>query len=356
MTQSYPCSGCSADLKWSPGDAQLSCPYCGCTTPVVADSPEDAEAAVEELDLDAMLAKAPKGWAAEVSEFRCASCGAFTAVEPQVTVSSCAFCGTTKVDLQPAEGEILQPKGLLPFAVKRETARSGFGGWVKSLWFRPNDLKRLARLDGLKGIYIPAFTFDMKTRTEWHAMAGYHYYVSMPDGKGGTKKVRRTRWEHASGLIRRDFDDWLVPATAGLSPQIFKGLLPYDTTGLVPYDNRYLAGFMAERYQVNLREAWDTGRAEMASVVHGLVVADIPGDTYRDLDYDIRSWDRTFKHCLLPVWIAAYRYKGEAYRFVVNGVTGKQTGTAPYSWIKITLAVLGAIGAIAGAVWLAQEA
>ena len=85
--------------------------------------------------------------------------------------------------------------------------------------------------------------------------------------------------------------------------------MPYDTSALVPYDSRYLAGFVAERYQVNLQTAWDTGRSEMAGVIHGLVVSDIPGDTYRNLDYDIQAWDKTFKHCLVPVWIAAYRYK-----------------------------------------------
>ena len=56
MTQSYPCAGCNADLKWSPGDGQLVCPYCGTTNDVGGDQVTEA---VEELDLDAMLAAAP---------------------------------------------------------------------------------------------------------------------------------------------------------------------------------------------------------------------------------------------------------------------------------------------------------
>ena len=353
MSQSYPCAGCNADLKWSPGDGQLVCPYCGTANDLGG---TEQSQVVEEEDLGSMLAAAPVGWSAEVSEFKCGQCGAFTTVEPHVTVSSCAFCGTTQLDLQPQEGEVLQPKSLLPFAVERSMARRGFGAWVKSLWFRPSDLKRMARLDALKGVYIPVFTFDMKTRTPWTATAGHHYYVNVPDGKGGTRRERRTRWVPASGTIRRDFDDWMVPATSGLSHELFKGLLPYDTSALVPYDSRYLAGFVAERYQINLETAWDTGRSEMAGVIHSLVVSDIPGDTYRNLDYDIRAWDKTFKHCLVPVWIAAYRYKDKVYRYLVNGVTGARHGTAPYSWVKITGAVLAVAGLVGALVWWIDKA
>ena len=78
----------------------------------------------------------------------------------------------------------------------------------------------------------------------------------------------------------------------------------------------------------------------MVGRIHTAVVNDIPGDTYRYLDTDIRTWDETFKHCLLPVWISAYQYKGKTFHYVVNGVTGKRDGTAPYSWVKITFAVL----------------
>ncbi len=36
--------------------------------------------------------------------------------------------------------------------------------------------------------------------------------------------------------------------------------------------------------------------------------------------------DVTFKHVLLPVWLAAYKYRGKTYRFVVNGRTGTRAG------------------------------
>ena len=47
--------------------------------------------------------------------------------------------------------------------------------------------------------------------------------------------------------------------------------------------------------------------------------------------------------------MAAYKYRGKTYRFVVNGQTGAVKGERPYSVIKIALAVL-ALAVIAGAV------
>ena len=43
---------------------------------------------------------------------------------------------------------------------------------------------------------------------------------------------------------------------------------------------------------------------------------------------------------LLPVWLAAYKYRGKTYRFVVNGRTGRVQGERPYSAWKIAFAVL----------------
>ena len=55
------------------------------------------------------------------------------------------------------------------------------------------------------------------------------------------------------------------------------------------------------------------------------------------LDTDIAAV--RFKHILLPVWLAAYKYRGQTYRFVINGRTGRVQGERPWSAIKIAMAV-----------------
>ena len=56
---------------------------------------------------------------------------------------------------------------------------------------------------------------------------------------------------------------------------------------------------------------------------------DIGGDQQRIGALETEVGRLTFKHVLLPVWLAAYRYRGRAYRFVVNGRTGAVDGERP---------------------------
>jgi hypothetical protein len=356
MAETHPCAGCGADLQWSPGDGDLKCLYCGTTTEVMH---SEQTAAIVEHDLYAALMSAPKGWGQEVNEFRCTSCGAFTAVEAHITATECAFCGTTQMEVQPIEEDVLRPESLLPFAIEKKTAKSGFAKWTKTLWFRPNDLKLRAKMDGLAGVYVPIWTFDALTDSDWNAEAGFHYYVTVSytdsQGNSKTRQEQRTRWEWRNGRVKRRFDDWLVQASFGLSQELFEGLLPYDTSGLVPYSTQYLAGFVAERYQMSLEDGWGVGKQGISAVVRAACANDVPGDTYRNLDVSTRWSHETFKHCLVPVWMSAYRYKDKVYHYVVNGVTGKMHGTAPYSVLKILGAILLGAAILAGLYYWSEQ-
>ena len=111
----------------------------------------------------------------------------------------------------------------------------------------------------------------------------------------------------------------------------------------------------AEGYAVDLGQGYEEARQKMARQIDRDVRFDIGGDQQRvhAVDTDIR--DVTFKHILLPVWLAAYKYRGQTYRFVVNGRTGRVQGERPWSAIKIAIAVvLGLIVAV-GIGYLAAE-
>jgi len=78
--------------------------------------------------------------------------------------------------------------------------------------------------------------------------------------------------------------------------------------------------------------------------MHGEIRAacsrEVPGDTQRNLQVQTVFDAVAYKNALLPIWVAAYDYHGTPYRFLVNGVTGQCTGTAPWSWIKVTLLIM----------------
>jgi DNA-directed RNA polymerase subunit RPC12/RpoP len=335
----FPCENCGADLRWAPGVTALQCEYCGFKK-VVAQAAEG----VHEKSVDAAL-RAPRdlGWGAERKVIACKRCGAHTTLDPHVSASACAFCGTTAVVEAPPNAAIARPEGLLPFRITRETALQSFRKWLHSLWLRPNDLKSASRIDKMQGAYIPFWTFDAATDSWWTAEAGYYYYVPVQvqvNGRTETRQERRVRWEPASGFLQLFFDDVPVPASRGVDDNLTRKLEPFPTADLTPYEPSYLSGFLAEENAVDLPEALETAKERMRGEIRAACSREVPGDTQRNLSVNTQFDALAYKNALLPIWISAYDYHGTPYRFLVNGVTGQCTGTAPWSWIKVTLLIL----------------
>ena len=341
----FPCGACGADVVWNAGAAALKCPYCGNETALPTASDQVVERPIEE----ALAAPRDLGWGAERKSVKCTKCGATTTLDPGVAASRCAFCATPAVVEAPPTSDHVRPAGLLAFAVDRNAAAQRFRSWVSGLWFRPNDLKTKSSVTEMQGVYVPFWTFDALTHNRWAAEAGYHYTVQVPaivNGKQVMRTETRTRWEPASGFLEKTFDDVPVPASKGLPPGLARGIEPFPTGGLVPYDPQYLSGFLAEEYAVDLPDALASAKERMTREIHAACGAAVPGDTYRNLSVATAWSGVSCKNALLPVWISAYQYGGKPFRFLVNGVTGKVDGNAPFSAVKIALAVLAVLAVL----------
>jgi hypothetical protein len=124
---------------------------------------------------------------------------------------------------------------------------------------------------------------------------------------------------------------------------------------LCAYEPAWLAGFRAQRYQVELPEGFDKAKQAMAKVIEGDVRKDIGGDEQRVLGVETATSNATFRHLLLPVWIGAYRFKGKAYQVVVNARTGEVQGERPWSVLKISLLVAAIVLVIVVLVMIAHR-
>ncbi len=338
----FPCGTCGADVVWNPGAAALKCPYCGSETALPTVSDQVVERPLEE----ALQAPRSLGWGAERKSVKCTKCGATTTFDPGVSASRCAFCATPAVVEAPTMSDHVRPAGLLPFAVDRNAASKSFRSWVSGLWFRPNDLRTKSSVTAMQGVYVPFWTFDALSHNRWTAEAGHYYTVqveAIENGKRVMRPERRTRWEPASGFLEKAFDDVPVPASKGLPPGLARGVEPFPTGGLVPYDPQYLSGFLAEEYAVDLPDAVAVAKERMTQEIFAACAGQVPGDTQRNLRVSTAWSGLSCKNALLPLWISAYEYGGKPFRFLVNGVTGKVDGNAPFSVAKIALAVAAVI-------------
>ncbi len=338
----FPCDNCGGDFRFDPKHAQLSCDHCGNTSQIEGIGTQPG--ALSELDLRAALAEQlPQAEIEETRVSECPNCSAQVEFDVDVHAAECPFCATPVVTDTGLHRHI-KPKALLPFALDEKSARMAMTEWMGQLWFAPNGLQEYARKGrALQGIYVPYWTFDADTQTSYQGERGTVYHETrtvMRDGKRHQVQVAKVRWRSVRGRVARFFDDVLVLASNSLPKKYTDALEPWDLSALEPYHPEFLAGFRAEGYQVELGDAFDAARVHMDKVIARDIKFDIGGDRQRIHGSDTQLGQLTFKHVLLPVWLAAYKYRGKSYRFVVNGRTGRVQGERPYSAIKIAIAVI----------------
>jgi DNA-directed RNA polymerase subunit RPC12/RpoP len=346
----FPCDTCGSDLRYDPAGGHLKCDHCGNVEQI--GTVWTKARVIAELDLARGLASTLD--TAEMEETRisqCPNCAAQVEFDANTQATECPFCATPVVADTGTQRHI-KPRAVLPFALAEATARDAMKNWLGSLWFAPNGLQAYARKGRqMDGIYVPYWTYDAQSDTRYTGERGTVYYETqtvMRDGKRTQVQVAKVRWRGVSGRVARFFDDVLVLGSRSLPKRFTDGLEPWDLAALEPYAPEYLAGFRAEGYTVTLEDGLTEARAKMDAMIERDIKFDIGGDRQRIHSMDVDLSAMTFKHILLPVWLAAYKYRGKSYRFVVNGRTGRVQGERPYSAIKITFAVL--VGLIAAAI------
>ena len=340
----FKCGSCGAKLGFQPGAEQLQCPYCGHSEPI----PQSKDQVVEH-DFDSFVPDASNtGWGIERKRFDCRQCGAQTEVDPHITSFACAFCNSNQVVPQEHSVALHKPESLLPFEVDRKAVLERFRAWIRSLWFRPNALKKQASPQGMQGVYLPFWTYDSFTHSFWEGEAGTYYYEEDSEGN----RERRVRWQLRSGTYEEFFDDVLIQGSPSVEAGLVRKLEPFDTTRLVPYKPEYLSGMAAEDYRSDMLACWPDAKSRMDAAIQSACSRLLGGDTQRGLMVQTSYLSKTYKLCLLPIWIASYRYQGKPYRYLVNGQTGRVAGTAPYSWVKITLAILALLCIVGVIAWL----
>ena len=341
----FACPACGGEAVWNPDKGKLVCPFCGTESPARI----DATGAIVEHDLVAALRAIPdasRGWQGAATQVRCQSCNAISVLDPARQAQNCPFCGAAQLVPYAETKAAFRPEGVLPFAVSENGARDGIRAWYGRLWLAPGALKRRALTDTVRGVYLPYWTFDAAVEADWTADAGHYYYETetyVVNGETRTRQVQRIRWEPAAGHVSHFFDDDLVCASVGVQPALVRAIEPFPTKELEAYDAAYVAGWVVERYQIDLVGGAQRARDDMNAKLQAMCAAQVPGDTYRNLLVRPDYSQQTFKHILAPAWLLQYTYGARRFQCVMNGVTGAVSGQYPKSPWKIALLVVAVI-------------
>ncbi len=257
--------------------------------------------------------------------FQCAGCGASMSYDANVQRLRCPFCGGDNLESK-GDTPTLSPQLVVRFEKEQDDAMRLLKAWMGKNFWSPSDLADAAIITRLTAVYVPYWIFACRTFTYWTADSS-----QTPPGA-------RASWFPVSGEHRSEYGGILIGASGVLTPAETHALGEYDLAAGVPPEDVDLEDSIYEPFSVQRKYA----RAQVRDAIDGLEAQAcrqyVPGKA-RNVHVNVRVDDLTSKPVLLPVWVMAYQYRGKLFRFLVNGQTGRCTGTAPFSYAKLAAAI-----------------
>ena len=231
-SETYKCPSCGNFLKFDPATQKLKCAYCGTERDIAAKP-------AQELVYTTLSEAAYEAWGG-TKAYKCPSCGAVSVLEEYETADVCPFCGAPNI-IERDELPGLKPNAVLPFKVPEDEAKGFWRKWLKKKWLAPRKLKKEARMQKMRGVYIPVWTFDSHVDAMYEARLGETYTVIVGTGKNRRTETR-VRWFHVSGVINQDYDDIQVEASKHIDGKALGKLGGFDTVNALAYDDDWLFG------------------------------------------------------------------------------------------------------------------
>jgi DNA-directed RNA polymerase subunit RPC12/RpoP len=351
----FVCKQCGFELDHEIGKNSLVCQSCGQVEPIESEEFNIFHANPYDSAVMNLIQGEPNVVRHHV---RCDTCGAGFDFPNDTHADECPYCGSNIVIPVNLQRQLL-PDAVIPFDISAEQANESFKKWIKSLWFAPNSLKRLAmRKHPIQGTYIPYWGFDANTYSQYSGQRGTNYTTTRTvyiNGKAQTRIVTKIRWRYVSGQVDYEFDNVLVPASDMLSKHLTSSMKKWNLSKSQVYNPRFLSGYKSELYQVGLPRGFQGGKVIMTNYIRRLIRRDIGGDHQRISSVNSRYERVGFKLLLMPLWVSAFLYNKKTFRFIINGQTGEVKGERPYSWVKITALVVFVLAIIAIGVYFGQQ-
>jgi len=281
----------------------------------------------------------------------------------------CPYCAAPAIVERPRSAASVDPAFTMGFVFEAPRASELVRRWARAQGFFREPGVRLAKVEDLRGVYLPAYLYSAVARSRYSALIGEDYTetetYTTTDAQGKTETRTRTvtRTEHRplQGEHAAYVADVLVTASRALGNAELEAVEPFDLRAIRRYDPALVVGWIAEDPSMTAAECYELARREAVEKVGASLHGFMPGDSHRDLVHQTWLEQESLDLVLVPVWVLALRYREDRglLRVLVNGQTGRVAGAVPWSRLRIALAVaagLLAVAAVVAAVLLLEPA
>ncbi|MBR5316049.1 MAG: hypothetical protein IKU44_04580, partial [Firmicutes bacterium] len=309
--QDFKCPCCGGAVEFNAGTQNLKCPYCDSEFDIAALQQKEKELSEKKEDSYSWEEKASNHWSADEEAglvvYACKSCGGEIVGDENMGATQCPYCGSQVVLSGKFAGD-LKPDYVIPFKMDKKKAKAAFEEFISSKQFVPKMFKSQKHIEEIKGIYVPFWLFDAEASGD----ASYDATISESYVQGD---YEITKIEHYSATRSgsMEFANVPVDGSSRIADDMMESIEPFDFSEAVAFDTAYLAGYAADKYDVDGEESIVRANQRIKSSLELALKETVTGYSkrgrvryYDDVTTEWSSVDiqkGKCKYALYPVWM-----------------------------------------------------
>ncbi len=326
--QEYKCPCCGGGIRFDSKSQKLKCPYCD--TEFELDALKQYDESLKQETADDMKWEKAEGSTWQEGEeqrlnaYHCESCGGEIMADQNTAASTCPFCGNPIIMTGKVSGA-LRPDILIPFKLDKKDAKAGLMRHLEGKKLLPKIFKDQNHIDEIRGIYVPFWLFNTQADANIRYRATRTRFWS--DSRFDYTETSHFMINRAGSI---DFERVPVDGDSKIPDDLMESIEPFDLSEAVAFQSAYLAGYLADRYDVDSETSAPRANERVKKTVERAFEETVTGyATVVTENSSVRLHDGSAQYALLPVWILNTTWNGKQYLFAMNGQTGKFVGDLP---------------------------
>lgn len=347
----YKCPCCGGAISFDSTLQKMKCPYCDTEFDMETLASYDSVLNAEQVEDMSWETSAGTEWTdGETDGLRsyiCKSCGGEIVGDETTAATSCPFCGNPVVMMGQFTGA-LKPDYVIPFKLDKKAAIAALKKHYGGKKLLPKVFSDENHIDEVKGIYVPFWLFDADVD------ASIHYKATRVRGWSDANYIyTETTYYSISRGGSVGFEGVPVDGSTKMADDLMESIEPYDFSQAVDFQTAYLAGYFADKYDVDADQSIEHANERIKKSTQEAFASTVQGyATVIPEASSIRLQNGKAKYALYPVWLLNTTWEGQKYTFAMNGQTGKIVGDLPLDKKAYKKWLFGLTGAISAGVFV----
>jgi predicted RNA-binding Zn-ribbon protein involved in translation (DUF1610 family) len=326
----YKCPNCGGTVQFDSASQKMKCPFCDTEfdREALEEHQREVEANAGTADSFEWNAGNAEVWenpeADDLATGCCPSCGAELYGGKDTVAMVCPCCGNAQIVAKRLSG-MLKPDCVIPFKLDKNAARAALSEFCKGKPLLPKYFAEDSRLDAVQGVYAPFWLFDARAE-------GRVSYKATKVKTWTSGNYRHTQTSHYS-VVREGslaFEKIPVDGSEKMDDNYMDAIEPFDYKQLEAFHTSYLAGYAAEKYDVDAEKCKPRAESRIKKTIEDEFRGSVTGyNSVTAQSSSVSLKEGKASYGLFPVWTLNTKYKEEDFLFMMNGQTGKLVGKLP---------------------------